>query len=41
MEGLTVGVLVQAFYQEYWVNLKLIATKANSSDFDLLLWPQC
>ena len=27
--------------QEYWVNLKLIATKANSADFDLLLWPQC
>ena len=33
--------LVQEFYQEYWVNLKLIATKAKSSDFDLLLCLEC
>ena len=28
---------VQAFYQEYLVNLTLIATKANSTDFASLL----
>ena len=32
-------VLVQTFYQENCVNLTLIATKANSADFDLLLCP--
>ena len=29
--------IVQAFYQEYLVNLTLIATKANSTDFASLL----
>ena len=33
--------IVQAFYQEYLVNLTLIATKANSTDFVSLLWPKC
>ena len=33
-------IIVQAFYQEYWVNLKLIATKANSTDLVSLLCPQ-
>ena len=32
--------VVQAFYQEYWVNLTLIATKVNSTDFVSLLCPQ-
>ena len=34
-------IIVQAFYQEYLVNLTLIATKANSPDFVSLLWPKC
>ena len=38
---ITKFIIVQAFYQEYLVNLTLIATKANSTDFASLLWPKC
>ena len=34
------AIIVQSFYQEYWVNLTLIATKANSIDVVSLLCPQ-
>ena len=31
--------LVQAFYQEYCINLTLITTKANSAHFDFFIIP--
>ena len=33
--------IVQAFYQEYLVNLTLITAKTNSFNFASLLWPKC